>query len=419
MVRSYFPSHTMHPPNGGWVRTQQIFSVGLVCVSLAGCDRRPETTGGRTATNGVPKAATATSTPAPVSHGPDWPMFRGNPALTGVTSATLPPTLKLKWTFKTGGPVGSSPAIVGDRVFIGSASSNVFALNLADGHLVWTFTASGPVKASPLVLDGRVYVGDVNTNFYALEATTGQKVWSFGLEDKVESSANWVTTPRGKTILVGGYDYKLYSLDALSGRTNWIFETGNFINGSPAIGNGMTAFGGCDAIIHVVDVVSGKKLKEIEAGAYIAASGALVDGHLYVGHYDNEVLNVDLTAGSVVWRYHDRNFPYFSSPAVTTNRVIFGGRDRRMHCVDRASGKENWIFSTQGKVDSSPVVAGDQVIVGSDDGRVYLVGLEEGKEHWHYEIGQPVRSSAAVVTGYALIGSEDGSVYCFGVRAKP
>ena len=85
-----------------------------------------------------------------------------------------------------------------------------------------------------------------------------------------------------------------------------------------------------------------------------------------------------------------------------------------MHCVDRTTGKELWIFSTRGKVDSSPVVAGDQVIVGSDDGRVYLLGLADGTEHWSYEIGQPVQSSPAVVAGYALVGSEDGSVYCFG-----
>ena len=41
-----------------------------------------------------------------------WPMFRGNPALTGVSQATLPAKLKPGWTFKTGGPVKSSAAIV-------------------------------------------------------------------------------------------------------------------------------------------------------------------------------------------------------------------------------------------------------------------------------------------------------------------
>lgn len=359
-----------------------------------------------------PAAAAAPAAKLP-AKGPDWPMFRGNPTLTGVTPVSLPPKLSLAWKFDTHGTVNSSPAVVGDRVFIGSASSNLFALNLADGQKVWSFTASGPIEASPLVLDGRVFIGDINTNFYAIDAGTGKQVWSFGLEDKVKSSANWVNIPGGRAILVGGYDFKLYSLNPDNGRTNWIFETGNYINGSPAVGDGWTAFGGCDAIVHVVDVITGKKVKEIEAGAYIAASGALVDGHLYVGHYENEVLDVDLRAGVVAWKYRDRNFPYFSSPAVTTNRVIFGGRDKRVHCVDRANGKEVWTYATRGKVDSSPVVAGDDVFVGSDDGRLYRIGLADGVERWNYEVGQPVQSSPAVVAGYLLIGSDDGKLYCF------
>lgn len=389
-------------PGRKWCRFEPWpLSVAVALIAgLTGCSREP-----------VAKPVAAA--PNPAVKGPDWPMFRGNPTLTGVTTATLPTNLTLAWKFNTHGAVSSSPAVVGDRVYIGSASSNLFALNLADGQKIWSFTASGPIEASPLVLDGRVYIGDINTNFYALDAATGRPVWSFGLEDKVKSSANWVTTPAGKAILVGGYDYKLYSLNPDNGRTNWVFETGNYINGTPAVGAGLTAFGGCDAVVHVVDVVTGKKQKEIDAGAYIAASGALVDGHLYVGHYENEVLNVDLEAGVVTWKYRDRSFPYFSSPAVTTNRVIFGGRDKRLHCVDRATGKGLWTFATRGKVDSSPVVAGDDVIVGSDDGRIYRVGLVDGLERWNYEVGQPVQSSAAVVAGHLLIGSDDGNLYCF------
>ena len=77
---------------------------------------------------------------------------------------------------------------------------------------------------------------------------------------------------------------------------------------------------------------------------------------------------------------------------MTKERVVFGGRDKFVHCVNRADGKQIWGFSTRGKVDSSPVVCGDKVVAGSDDGRVYLIGLSDGKELSNYEIGQPVQS---------------------------
>ncbi len=347
----------------------------------------------------------------------DWPMFRGNPTLSGVSSAQLPAALVQKWTFRTGGPVSSSPAVVGDRVFFGSADSNVFCVRLADGARQWAFRAGGPIEASPLVLDGRLYIGDVNTNFYCLDAATGREVWRQGFEDKTKSSANWYAGPDGrKRIVVGCYDFKLYSLDALTGKTNWVYETGNYINGSPAIADGRTAFGGCDAVVHVVSLADGKKTAEIEAGAYIIGSAALLDGKAFVGQYENEFLCIDLRAGKVLWRYRDRAFPYAASPAVTADRVLFGGRDKRLHCVKRDTGEAVWVFPTRGKVESSPVVVGDKVVFGSDDGRLYLIALADGRELWQRDLGQPVQSSPAVVEGHVVVGCDDGNIYCFGSK---
>ncbi len=347
---------------------------------------------------------------------PDWPMFRGNPSLTGVSTAKLPAAPALKWNFKSGGPIISSPAIVGDRVFFGSGDSNIYCLRLDDGHREWAFTAGGAFEASPLVLDGRLYLGDLNTNFYCLDAGSGKVLWKYGFDDKVKSSANWYPAPdgKGRRVLVGSYDFKLYSFDAVTGRTNWVYETGNYINGSPAVTDGQTAFGGCDALVHVLALADGRQVREIEAGAPIIGSAALIDGRAYVGHYENEFLCLDLREGKVLWRYRDRAFPYATSPAVTADRVLFGGRDKRLHCVKRDTGDAVWVFATRGKVESSPVVVGDKVVFGSDDGRLYLLNLADGKELWKYELGQPVQSSPAVVEGRVLIGCDDGHLYCFG-----
>src|ERR1051325_3349841 len=148
------------------------------------------------------------------------------------------------------------------------------------------------------------------------------------------------------------------------------------------------------------------------------AGGRRAGGRAYFGHMENEFVCVDLEKGTNVWSYRDRAFPYYSSPAVTSNRVVFGGRDKRLHCVNRADGKPVWTFPTRGKVDSSPVICGDKVVVGSDDGRLYVVSLDKGKELWSYEIGRPIGSSPAVTDGKVVIGSDDGNVYCFGAREQ-
>lgn len=345
-----------------------------------------------------------------------WPSFRGTPTLSAVSEATVPDRPKVAWTFKTGGPVKSTAAIVGGVVYIGSEDEKVYALKLADGSKMWEFKADGPVVSSPLVLNGKVYVGSAGTNLLALDAAKGTEIWRYGTEGEVKSSATWFHAPRGEAtwLVIGGYDNRLHCVDAATGKTNWVYETSNFVNGAPAVGDGLTAFGGCDALVHVLNVADGTQTKEIEAGAYIIGSAAVLGGVAYVGHYENEFIAVDLKAGSMKWRYRDRNFPYGGSPAVTKDRVLFGGRDKRLHCVDRESGKQVWTFATRGKVESSPVVASDRVVVGSDDGRVYVVKLADGQEVWNHEIGQPIQGAPAVVDGHVVIGAEDGVVYCFG-----
>ena len=46
----------------------------------------------------------------------DWPLYRGNPGLTGVAEVKLVDQLALQWKYKIGKPVLSSAVISGGRV---------------------------------------------------------------------------------------------------------------------------------------------------------------------------------------------------------------------------------------------------------------------------------------------------------------
>lgn len=367
------------------------------------------------ATRGLAAAGGGVATPD------SWPMFRGNPSLTGVAPTALPDAPRLLWTAKTGGPVRSSPAIDHGRVYCGSADGRLYALDFQTGSTVWATALGDNVESSPLVLGQRVFVGSEDGHLYALDAATGRVLWKYATDDKILGGPNWVAAPNGGEpwILAGSYDFRLHCVDAGTGRSNWVYETGNYINGTPAVSEGRTVFGGCDALLHVLTLANGQKEAEIDAGAYIAGSAALIDGRAYLGHYENEFFCIDLRERRKVWTYKDRRFPYFSSPAVTRDQVVFGGRDKRLHCVRRDTGELQWAFATGGKVDSSPVVAGTRVVVGSDDGRVYLLSLADGREVWSQDLGQPIGTSPAVAAGRFVVGSEDGNLYAFGSAPKP
>jgi outer membrane protein assembly factor BamB len=345
-----------------------------------------------------------------------WPMFRGGPALLGVAPAQLPPKLNLLWSFKTQGPVKSSPAIAQGRVFVGSDDEHLYALDLRTGRKLWAFKTDGPIESSPLVLEDRVFVGSDDSALYALEVASGKLLWKYLTSDKIVGGPNWAKAPTGSAhwVLVGSYDNKLHCVDAATGKSNWVYETTSYINATPAVSGGVTVVGGCDAILHVVALADGRKLKQVEGGAYIAGSVALQDGLAYFGNMENEVRCVDLQTGTNRWVYRDRPFAFYSSPALALDRLVIGSRDKRVHCLNPANGRAHWAFATRAKVDSSPVICGDKVVVGSDDGRLYLLSLAEGKELWSYDLGDAVSSSPAVAGTRVVVGSQDGAVYCFG-----
>jgi outer membrane protein assembly factor BamB len=77
------------------------------------------------------------------------------------------------WSVATGGMVFSSPVVVGETVYIGSADERIYAFDLATGEGRWTYRTGGGVFSSPVVWEGRLYVGSDDGYLYALAGTDG------------------------------------------------------------------------------------------------------------------------------------------------------------------------------------------------------------------------------------------------------
>ena len=348
-----------------------------------------------------------------------WPMHRGGPSLMGQALGEILDSVELVWTFDTGAPVVSSAAIANGRVFIGSNSGRIHALELRSGKELWSFETGGAVEASPCLVGDLLYIGSSDSLFYALESVSGSLRWKFQSGDRILGGANAARMrDHAETlILFGSYDGSLYCLDAKTGALRWEFATDSYLNGTAAVlPGGRAVVGGCDSSIYTIRLSDGVEVGRIDTQAYIAGSIAVSEGVGFLGHYNNEVIAFDVDTSEILWTYKARSFPYFSSPAVTMDSVLIGGRDRQLHCIDRSDGTSRWTFQTKGPIDSSPVVIGKQVIFGSGDGRLYAVSLADGAKDWSYAIGTPIIASPAIADGMLVIGAEDGRVYGFEAR---
>ena len=354
-------------------------------------------------------AGSALAQEAPASN---WSQFRGNSSLTGVSQSNVPNSLKPIWTFEAGDSIESSAAIVGTTVFVGSQKGDLVALSLDNGSVYWKFSTGAAIgESSPAYGNGVVYIGDLNGWLNALNAVDGQKLWAFKTNGEIKSSPVVV----GNQVLIGSYDENLYSLSARTGKLLWKFKTNGPVHSTPSIANGMAFIAGCDELFRAIRIEDGKEVFNVSSGAYTGASPALKDGSAFYGTFDNEVLSVNLAAKQITWRYEhpQRKFPFYSSAAVTSDRVVIGGRDKMVHGLT-LQGKAVWTFMTRARVESSPAIAGGRVFVGSNDGRFYVLSLSDGSKLWEFDAGAPLSASPAIANGRIVIGSQDGRLYCFG-----
>lgn len=351
------------------------------------------------------------------AHGQDtpadnWSQFRGNQQLTGVSLSNVPNDLKVLWTYEAGESIESSAAIVGGTVFVGSQKGELLSLSLDNGAVYWKYHMDSPVgESSPAYSGGVVYIGDLGGWFHAVNASDGKKLWAFKAGSEIKSSPVVI----GDRVLIGSYDQQLYCLSTRNGSVLWKVKTNGPVHSTPSIAEGLAFIAGCDELFRAIRIADGREMFNVSSDAYTGASPALRGTSAYYGTFNNEILMVNLKDHRIVWRYQhpQRKFPFYSSAAVTADRIVVGGRDKMVHGLNVA-GKGVWTFATNARVESSPAVAGGRVFVGSNDGRFYVLNLATGAKLWEFNAGAPLSASPAVGRGRIVIGSQDGRLYCFG-----
>src|SRR5207248_2567845 len=193
----------------------------------------------------IAQSQTTTAVPAPqaslTTTQVNWPQFhftfngtRRNSNETVLNAQTVP-GLKVKWTYTMGAYSVSSPAVANGVVYIGSADSNLYALNAKTGAKIWSFSGSpGPVNSSPTVVNGIVY-STSGYNLYALNATTGAKLWSFTAEGVVDDSP----TVANGVVFFGSDDFYVHAIAASNGTELWRFQTNGYLYSTPAVAKGI------------------------------------------------------------------------------------------------------------------------------------------------------------------------------------
>jgi outer membrane protein assembly factor BamB len=341
--------------------------------------------------------------------GADAAMFRGDPAHLGVYDSAAPATLStVKWKFKTGSKIVSSPAVHGGSVYFGGADHNLYAVSASSGSLRWKFATGGAVNSSPAIAGGLVYVASLDGNLYAVDAETGKLRWKFATGGERRFSAPGIhgVMPRtevmpdpfdvflsspavaGGAVYFGSGDHNVYALDAQTGNLKWKFATGNVVHASPAIAGGVVYIGSWDRYLYALDAQSGSLLWKFQTGddteiynqIGIASSAAVASGVVYFGCRDGHFYAVDAGTGVEKWKHDNHKGWVIASPAVLEGTVYFPTSEgTRFKALDAVTGR--LVFSLENKAISfsSPAIAKGTAYFGSSDGWLHAVDLKAGR----------------------------------------
>jgi len=350
-----------------------------------------------------------------ISVAEDWPMFRHDLEHTGETSDVIenPEDLELKWKFKTEEGVGSSPAVSGDHVYVGSREGYVYCFDKNTGKEIWKFKTGDWADSSPAVSENYVYVGSNDWYIYSLDKNTGKEIWKF-------KTGSWVGSSPAVSenyVYVGSRDGYVYCFDKNTGKLKWKFKTEGGVGSSPAVSGDYVYVGSGDSYVYCLDKNIGEEIWKFKTGDWADSSPTVSGNYIYVGSKDSYIYCLDKNIGELKWKFKT-GFAVYSSPAVSSSYIYVGSFDSSsdgyIYCLDKNTGKEIWKFKTGFLVSiSSPTVSGNYIYFGSSDNYTYCLDKNTGNLIWKFKTGDGVSSSPTISGNYVYVGSWDGYVYAF------
>ncbi len=394
---------------------------------VAGCLDSPGDDGGDGCVTGLDGGC--------ASYPEDVRLFQGNLKRQGYyPDATVPESVRVDWSVPTNfvhhTAAKSSPVPTHDGNVVIAADSGQVQVRRPDGRLVWTAQTEATglgFHGSPAVVGERAYLGGYDGALYAFDVTTGDRLW------KTTSAT------LGGTLAVGSspafHDGTLYfvveygnpssgalwAIDPVDGSTEFHDDrVWGQSHPSPTIDRetGQIVVGSNDGVVYGWDYPDRSFDWEYQAGpeggptgepkaggsfrtgAEIKGTVAAHDGRGYVGSWDDYLHCIDLSDGSGVWRF-DTGRSNMSNPAVDPEAgVVYTGSDSgRVYALDAGSGEELWSTDVGGRVVGALTVTAETVLAGSYDRHLYALDRTTGERRWRVGHSGWVTSAAVPLDG--------------------
>jgi outer membrane protein assembly factor BamB len=345
----------------------------------------------------------------------DWPQFRGPTGQGTATVTDLPITWSesenVAWKIEVPGQGWSSPAVVGNRVYLTTAvpedgdsqSLRAICVDAVSGKTIWNqelFQQFGPVEihsknshasSSPLVVGDRVFVHFGPHGTAALDLA-GNIIWKTNkLKYLPRHGTGGSPALAGDRLIIccDGHDQQFVAAVSIkTGEILWRKDRGlapakGFSFGTPLVidvgGKSQAICPGSEAVM-AFDPVSGDEIWRVRYDGYSVVPRPIYAGGLVVmstGYDDPKLLAIDPTGTGDVTDSHlkwtvERGAPNNPSPVAVGDDLYFVSDAGVLTCVELATGKQRWQKRLGGEYSASLLFADGRIYVQDEHGKAIV-----------------------------------------------
>lgn len=287
-----------------------------------------------------------------------------------------------QWRTQLDGPVESRPLVVKDRVFVGTLSGAVYALNQVNGKILWKFQGYGAFWGTLLEKDGLLYVLTSLNKLYVLTLENGRLHWSREHENARGYTVRGQSSPvlAGDRLIYGLSSGQLVCLDASRrGEILWTVQLEN------------------NTEEHYLDS---------------DVTPIVLGDRVYTASFRSGIAAVSLQTGEVLWRYPIEGV---TRMYLHRERLYFVSSSAGIHCMT-LDGRILWRQQGDlGTVTGLHVVE-RRLLISFDQSGLLALDPETGFFYQKFDTGSGLSGGFSIQRPWVSALANNGRLYLFQLR---
>ncbi|HVO74524.1 MAG TPA: PQQ-binding-like beta-propeller repeat protein [Ignavibacteriaceae bacterium] len=288
--------------------------------------------------------------------------------------------------------------------------------------VLWKFKTNGIIYSTPLIINDRVYIGSADSFFYALNLNDGTQIWKYKSADQIFSTAAYsdsiICFESGNVLYGLNYNgSEKWKVTITSGPVTNHYDDWDYFHSSPLIVDSIAYCGSQKGQLIGVNIYTGDEVFRIntgDTGIGIRVRPAVFDNKIYFGECGGNFYCYDLTTGEQVWKYDTNPEKLWQDPAILTNPVIkdsivyFAGRHCHLYGLNVLTGKKVWWYSDPNNmwILGGPTISDTLIYVGSSNQKMlHLLNIRTHKLLWRKIFDARIFGTPLVDSDYVFFGT--------------